>query len=51
MDFLTIPPNLAGLPHISVPVKEKTPIGLHLIADHLNEAKLIGIAREFEKTR
>ncbi|MBI5332874.1 MAG: Asp-tRNA(Asn)/Glu-tRNA(Gln) amidotransferase subunit GatA [Candidatus Aenigmarchaeota archaeon] len=51
MDFLTIPPNLAGLPHISIPVKEKTPIGLHLIADHLNESKLFQLGRGFEKIR
>ena len=43
-DTLTVGPNLAGLPHISIPIgtnKDKMPIGLMLIADHLKEEKLI----------
>ncbi|MBU0628144.1 MAG: aspartyl/glutamyl-tRNA amidotransferase subunit A [Nanoarchaeota archaeon] len=43
-DILTVGPNLAGLPHISIPAgfnKDKMPIGLMLIADHLKEEKLI----------
>jgi len=43
-DILTVGPNLAGLPHITLPVgfnKDKMPIGLMLIADHLQEEKLI----------
>ncbi|MFH0836599.1 MAG: amidase family protein [Candidatus Aenigmatarchaeota archaeon] len=51
MDFLTVPANLAGLPHLSIPVKEKTPIGLHLIADHLNESKIFQLGGAFEKIR
>jgi len=51
MDFLTIPPNLAGLPHLSIPVANKTPIGLHLTADHLEEDKLFKIGSVFEKIR
>lgn len=46
MDILTAGPNLAGLPHISIPVgfnKDKMPIGLMLIADHLKEENLIQI--------
>ena len=44
MDILTVGPNLAGLPHITIPIgfnKEKMPIGLMLIGDHLAEEKLI----------
>ncbi|MBI4895319.1 MAG: Asp-tRNA(Asn)/Glu-tRNA(Gln) amidotransferase subunit GatA [Candidatus Aenigmarchaeota archaeon] len=51
MDFLTIPANLAGMPHLSVPVAKKTPIGLHLTADHLSEDKLFKIGSVFEKVR
>jgi aspartyl-tRNA(Asn)/glutamyl-tRNA(Gln) amidotransferase subunit A len=45
MDILTVGPNLAGLPHMSVPVgfKDKMPVGLMLIADHLKEGNLIEI--------
>ncbi len=51
-DILTAGPNLAGLPHISIPVgfnKDKMPIGLMLIADHLKEEKLIQAASKLEK--
>jgi len=42
-DILTVGPNLAGLPHITLPVgfKGKMPIGLMMIADHLKEENLI----------
>ncbi len=50
MDILTLPPNLAGIPMISLPCgyKDKMPIGLHLMAGHLQEAKLIGVASAVE---
>ena len=48
MDVLTVPANLAGLPMISVPAKTGTPIGLHLIGDHLQEPRLIEVAAAFE---
>jgi len=51
-DILTVGPNLAGLPHISIPVgfnKDKMPIGLMLIADHLKEEKLIQVGAKLEK--
>ncbi len=43
MDILTVGPNLAGIPHLSIPVGKikKMPVGLMLIANHLNEDKLI----------
>jgi len=50
-DILTVGPNLAGLPHISIPVgfnKDKMPIGLMLIADHLQEEKLIQAGSKLE---
>lgn len=49
MDILTVPPNLAGIPMISVPAEKSKPIGLHLMANHLEEAKLIEIAGVFER--
>ncbi len=63
MDVLTVPANLAGLPHLSVPcspfiVDEKSksaggknmPVGLHLIADHFEESKLIQVGDAFEQS-
>jgi len=44
IDILTVGPNLAGLPHINIPVgfnTDKMPVGLMLIADHLKEETLI----------
>lgn len=39
MDILTVGPNLAGLPHISVPTKEHKgmPLGLMAISDHFKD--------------
>ncbi|MFH2112101.1 MAG: amidase family protein [Candidatus Bathyarchaeota archaeon] len=39
MDVLTVAPNLAGVPMISVPcgTHDGLPVGLHLMADHLRE--------------
>jgi len=53
-DVLTVPVNLAGLPHISLPcgsaVDDGTslPVGMHVICDHLKEGKLISIAAKLE---
>lgn len=43
MDLCTVPANLAGLPHASVPVgkHEKMPVGLMVTANHLHEKKMI----------
>ncbi len=52
MDILTVGPNLAGLPHMSVNVgfsKEKMPIGMLLIGDHFEEKKLISVGSWLEK--
>jgi aspartyl-tRNA(Asn)/glutamyl-tRNA(Gln) amidotransferase subunit A len=50
MDILTVAPNLAGIPMISVPCgkHEGMPVGLHLMADHLNEVKMIQAAQSVE---
>ena len=50
-DLLTIPANLAGLPAISLPCgfdKSGLPIGLQLIGNVFEEAKLLQIANQFE---
>jgi len=53
-DLFTIPPNLAGLPAISVPcgfVNEggaELPVGLHLIAKPLDEQTLLQAAHAYE---
>ncbi len=50
-DLLTIPANLAGLPAISLPCgfdKSCLPIGLQLIGNVFEEAKLLQVASQFE---
>ena len=53
MDILTVGPNLAGLPHLTIPIglseKEKMPIGLMVIGDHFHEGKLLQIGSTLEK--
>ncbi|MFH1456365.1 MAG: amidase family protein [archaeon] len=53
LDELTCGPNLAGIPHMSVPVgfSKKLPVGMMLIADHLNENNLIKLGKEVENGR
>jgi aspartyl-tRNA(Asn)/glutamyl-tRNA(Gln) amidotransferase subunit A len=50
MDILTVAPNLAGIPMISLPAGfvKGLPVGLHLMADHLQEGKIIQTAHIFE---
>jgi len=50
MDVLTVAPNLAGVPMISVPRGrvDGMPVGLHLMADHMNEGRLIRAAYSLE---
>ena len=50
MDILTIAPNMAGMPMISLPAGfvNGLPVGLHLIADHFQEGKLITAAGAVE---
>ncbi len=51
MDILTVGPNLAGLPHMNIPVgfKEKMPIGLMVIGNHFDEGKLFQIGKELKR--
>lgn len=50
MDILTVAPNLAGIPMISVPCGNVNglPTGLHIMADHLQESKVIQVAKAWE---
>jgi aspartyl-tRNA(Asn)/glutamyl-tRNA(Gln) amidotransferase subunit A len=52
-DVLTVPINLAGMPHISVPCGfiDNLPVGLHIMGDHLQEKKIIQLASIYEKER
>jgi len=50
MDVLTVAPNLAGVPMISVPsgTVGGLPVGIHLMGDHLEEGKVIRAAHSLE---
>ena len=47
-DYLTVPPNLAGMPHISLPISHDKSIGMQFIANHFNEALLFNIGKLWE---
>lgn len=51
IDVLTVAPNLAGVPHVSVPCGhlDGLPVGLHIMSDHMQEGKAIQTAYMFEK--
>lgn len=50
-DVMTVSPNVAGLPHLNVPIgfEKNLPVGMMLIADHLQEGKLIQLGSAVEK--
>lgn len=49
LDILTIPANLAGIPHLSLPCGfandrgRNLPVGLHILCNHLQEEKMLQI--------
>ncbi|WP_400208326.1 amidase family protein [Candidatus Methanomassiliicoccus intestinalis] len=49
-DFLTVPPNLTGMPHVSVPCgyHQGLPIGLQAVAAQWQEGKLVEFAENWE---
>lgn len=50
-DYLTVPPNLTGMPHMSVPCGydgNGMPIGMQFVADHWDENVLFSAAEEWE---
>lgn len=59
-DSFTLPVNLAGLPGISIPIKEtipfgvddkKMPLGFQLIGKHFREEDILGIGQFYEKIK
>ena len=52
-DVLTVPVNLAGMPHLSIPCgfSKGLPIGLHILGDHFQEGKIITLANFYEQIR
>ncbi len=51
-DLYTIPGSLAGLPGMSLPCgfgPRGRPLGLQLMANHFQEARLLGVAHQFQK--
>jgi aspartyl-tRNA(Asn)/glutamyl-tRNA(Gln) amidotransferase subunit A len=51
MDILTVAPNLAGIPMLSVPCGRSSgmPVGLHIMGDHLQEGKIVQVGSVLEK--
>lgn len=49
-DVMTVSPNVAGLPHLNVPVgfERGLPVGMLLTGDHLQEGKLLQLGSVFE---
>jgi aspartyl-tRNA(Asn)/glutamyl-tRNA(Gln) amidotransferase subunit A len=51
-DIYTIPANLAGLPGMSVPCgfdERELPIGLQIIGNHFAEARMLGMAHQYQQ--
>jgi aspartyl-tRNA(Asn)/glutamyl-tRNA(Gln) amidotransferase subunit A len=51
-DIYTVTGSLAGIPGISIPcgtTKEKLPVGLQILGPHFSEARVLQLARAFEK--
>jgi len=51
MDVLTVGPNLAGIPQLSVPFGslKGLPVGVHVLGDHLQERKILRVGKALEK--
>lgn len=50
-DVLLVGPNIAGLPHLNIPVgfEDKLPVGMMLIGNHFDESKLLQLGGAYEK--
>lgn len=51
-DFLTVPPNLAGTPHLSCPCgydSDGMPIGMQFVTDHWREDLLVNMAEDWDR--
>ncbi len=52
-DYLTVPPNLSGMPHLSVPCGydgNGMPVGMQMVTDHWNEDPLLTFAKEWDSS-
>jgi aspartyl-tRNA(Asn)/glutamyl-tRNA(Gln) amidotransferase subunit A len=50
-DIYTIPANLAGLPGLSIPCgfdEKALPVGLQLVGNYFDEARMLGIAHQYQ---
>jgi aspartyl-tRNA(Asn)/glutamyl-tRNA(Gln) amidotransferase subunit A len=50
-DIFTLPASLAGLPGMSVPVgfgADQMPVGMQLIGNYLQEARLLNVAHQYQ---
>jgi aspartyl-tRNA(Asn)/glutamyl-tRNA(Gln) amidotransferase subunit A len=50
-DLYTVPGSLAGVPSMSIPCgfgDKGRPVGLQLMANHLQEAKMLGVAHQYQ---
>jgi len=50
-DLYTVPGSLAGVPSMSIPCgfgDRGRPVGLQLMANHLQEAKMLGVAHQYQ---
>ncbi len=50
-DIYTLPISLAGVPAVSIPVgfSDNMPVGLQIIGDYFNEAKLLNVAHQYQQ--
>jgi aspartyl-tRNA(Asn)/glutamyl-tRNA(Gln) amidotransferase subunit A len=51
-DLYTVPGSLAGIPSMSIPCgfgDKGRPVGLQLMANHLQEAKMLGVAHQYQR--
>ncbi len=51
-DIYTIAANLAGIPAMSIPcgLADGLPVGLHLMGNYFDEARLLGAAHQYQQT-
>lgn len=50
-DIYTLPISLAGVPAVSIPVgfSDNLPVGLQIIGNYFNEAKLLNVAHQYQQ--
>ena len=50
-DVFTISANLAGIPGLSMPCGQvdSLPVGLQLLGNYFDEARLLGVAHQFQQ--